>query len=540
MATSTVARSIVTALQARGVCRIFGVPGGGSSLDIMAEASSLGIDFVLTRTESAAVMMAAAGAELSGVLGVALTTKGPGTASAINGLAYAWLDRAPVLLLTDGFSADERGYVTHQVFDQAALARPLTKGSLYLGNPAEIADVPALLDLALTAPLGPVMIELTSETARSAGAVATSTRRAESEHAGHASAESITQARQLLAAARRPIMVVGLEARTEPIARALRQVVELLGCPVLSTYKARGVLSSAHENYVGNFTGGAAEAPCMETADLIVLCGLDPVELLRQRWRYDAPVIDIAMTRHTVHYVEAQVGLYGSIAAALQALAHQAQRSQWNTAQIAEFRATMLASLRYQTGGGLGPQEVVASAWQAADARGLHPRATVDAGAHMFSALAFWPCNAPCDLSISNGLATMAFALPAAIAIALHDRNRPVVAFTGDGGLFMCIGELSTAVTQHARIIVIVFNDASLSLIDIKQQQRQLPPLGVRWERPDFAAVMTGLGGLGMRAADAAQYRLALQRAYNHDGPVLIDVAIDPHGYPAQLRALRG
>ncbi len=540
MATGTVARSIVTALQARGVRRIFGVPGGGSSLDIMAEASALGIDFVLTRTESAAVMMAAAGAELSGVLGVALVTKGPGTANAINGLAYASLDRAPVLLLTDGFTADERGYVTHQVFDQAALARPLTKGSLFLGNPAENASVPALLDLALTAPFGPVMIQLTSETARAAGAVMSSTRWTEPELGGQASAESITRARQLLATARRPVMVVGLEARTEPIASAVTKLAELLGCPVFTTYKARGVLPSTHESYVGNFTSGAAEAPCMETADLIVLIGLDPVELLRQRWRYRAPVIDIAATQHAVHYVKAQTGLYGSILVTLQALAQQARRSQWNAAQIAEFRATMLVSLRYVTDGGLGPQEVVEGAWQAAAARSLHPRIAVDAGAHMFSALAFWPCDAPCDVSISNGLATMAFALPAAIAVALHDRNRPVVAFTGDGGLFMCIGELSTAVAQRARVIVIVFNDASLSLIDIKQQKRRLPPLGVRWERPDFAAVMSGLGGLGLRAANAAQYRSAVESAYEHDGPVLIDVAIDPRGYPAQLRALRG
>jgi acetolactate synthase-1/2/3 large subunit len=158
----------------------------------------------------------------------------------------------------------------------------------------------------------------------------------------------------------------------------------------------------------------------------------------------------------------------------------------------------------------------------------------------MFSATAFWPCDAPNDLLISNGLATMGFALPAAIASALHQPGRCTVAFTGDGGLMMCLGELATAVQEQARIVVVVFNDASLSLIDIKQQQRELPVRGVRWDRPDFALVMRGLGGKGYKAAGVAAYRRALAAAFADEGPSLIDVTVDPTGYPSQLAALRG
>ena len=109
-------------------------------------------------------------------------------------------------------------------------------------------------------------------------------------------------------------------------------------------------------------------------------------------------------------------------------------------------------------------------------------RVTVDAGAHMFPATMLWPVAEPNGMLISNGLSTMGFALPAAIGAALADRRgarrdsrsrRPVVALTGDGGLLMCAGELLTAVRERLRVIVIVFSDASLSLIDIKQRQRQ-------------------------------------------------------------------
>jgi acetolactate synthase-1/2/3 large subunit len=89
-------------------------------------------------------------------------------------------------------------------------------------------------------------------------------------------------------------------------------------------------------------------------------------------------------------------------------------------------------------------------------------------------------------------------------------------------------------------VVTIVFNDGALSLIDIKQQQRRLPTRGVRWERPDFAAVMRGLGGRGYRVDDEVGYRRALTDAFAGEGPALIDVVVDPTGYTDQLKALRG
>ena len=134
----------------------------------------------------------------------------------------------------------------------------------------------------------------------------------------------------------------------------------------------------------------------------------------------------------------------------------------------------------------------------------------------------------------------MAYAVPAAIASALHEPERRALAFTGDGGLLMRLGGLSVAVEQAANIVVIVFNDQSLSLIDIKQQQRGLPPRGVRWQPPDFAAAMEGLGGRGFRVDNARGYHAALTEARNNKDPSLIDVRVNPGGYLAQMKSLRG
>ena len=158
----------------------------------------------------------------------------------------------------------------------------------------------------------------------------------------------------------------------------------------------------------------------------------------------------------------------------------------------------------------------------------------------MFSATAFWPCSRPRDLLISNGLASMGFALPAGIAAALHDPARGAIAFTGDGGLMMCVGELGTAADRRARLVTVVFNDGALSLIDVKQQQRQLPAEGVRWGRADFAMVAEGFSARGFRATTEAELAAAFDAAFAHDGPSLVDVQVDPSGYMQQLQAMRG
>jgi acetolactate synthase-1/2/3 large subunit len=317
-------------------------------------------------------------------------------------------------------------------------------------------------------------------------------------------------------------------------------LVAALGCPALVTYKAKGVIADADPHFVGIFTGGSLEAPCVQDADLIILAGLDPVELILQPWRYRAPVLDIGLRAHPVHYVTPTASLHGALALAFAMLTQSAARSAWKAEEIATHRDSMRAALTWQGTGGVAPPRIVTLAQEAARRAGRNPRISVDAGAHMFSATAFWECAAPRDVLISNGLASMGFALPAALAAALENPADGAIAFTGDGGLMMCVAELATAAEAGAPCITIVFNDGALSLIDIKQQQRQLPHEGVRWARPDFAAIAEGFGAKGFAAATEAEYITALEAAFALQGPSLIDVTVNPAGYAAQLQAMRG
>lgn len=531
----TAAQALAGELSRRGVRRIFGIPGGGSSLDVIEAAAAEGIDFVIARTETAAAIMAGVTGELTGVPGVALGTKGPGVTNAINGLAQASLDRAPLLYLADGFSP-RQAYMTHQVLDQEAAVAPVTKAAHVVSAGDDVEPIRRLLDTAVAWPRGPVYLEITSERAGApmAAPMAGDARR---NAPALPDAAALAAARDLLGGARRPVLVAGLQAVQPDAAPALRRLADALACPVFPTYKAKGVLPDDDPRVVGLYVGGAGEAPAIRDGDLVLLFGADPVEFALQPWRYDAPVLEIARHPFDRHYVTPAAGLYGDPAAIVDSLLDGlAPSTDWDAAWLAAKRADLREKLAVRGGGPVTPQHVI----EAAVAAAPEARITVDAGAHMLPVMAFWDARRPLDVLISNGLATMGFALPAAIGAALAEPERPVIAFTGDGGLMMCAGELATAAQYGCNLTVVVINDQTLSLIGVKQKRRELAARGVDFAPTDFAAVARGFGLAAWRVDAPEAVRPAIADAVATPGPALVDVVVDPAGYLDQVKALRG
>ena len=520
-------------LKAAGLKRAFGVPGGGTSLDLLTALRGQGIDTVLTAREDAAVMMAGVSGRLANAPGLAFTTKGPGLASATNGLASAVLDRLPALLVAEAFEDSELGFLSHQVYDQAGLAASLLANGKAGVLGADAGAIDAWLAGGQTGLLGPaVMLPDAADMNRAAVPGADTP-----EKSKNIPDADIARAHKLLQASRRPVVVIGLEAARPGMSGPLREFFESLGAAVLCTYMAKGCVADNHPSYAGIFTGGAIEQACVGEADLIVLLGLDPVELIRKPWAYSAPVLDICEIVHNPHYITPAERLVGPLFNTLAAFGGMSLETTWTSDDISGHRNRFFQGMEIMAENGLSSSDVVRATAAVFD--GV-PRLAVDAGAHMFSACTFWPAREPLDVLISNGLATMAFAVPAVIAAALHDPTRGAVAMIGDGGMMMCLGELKTAVETKAKVCIIVFNDGCLSLIDLKRAERQLPDVGLSWECPDFAAIAEGFGLAAWRVDDGDKLRPALEAAAAENGPSLIDVRIDASGYPAQTKTLRG
>jgi acetolactate synthase-1/2/3 large subunit len=510
----------------------FGVPGGGGSLDLLDALRARKVDTVITAREDAAVIMAGVSGVLAGGPGLAFTTKGPGLANATNGLASAALDRMPALLVSEAFEKSELEFLSHQVYSQEDLVAPLLQRSGGGTLAARQDTVEDWLNHESYAPA--VMFPSSSDFVRLVPAKA---KPAKPAMAAAAESPDLDRAAALLRTSRRPVIVVGLDAARPAVTPELRAFVDRLGALALCTYMAKGCIRDDDPHYAGIFTGGALEQACVGAADLIVLVGLDPIELIRKPWPYQAPVLDLCARVHEPHYVAPAQRVVGPLSASLRGLTRVVGGSDWSGPEIATFRQGFFAGMEAGGASALSSAHVVKAVREAFAGQ---PRLSVDAGAHMFSACAFWPGREARDVLISNGLATMGFALPAAIAAALDAPERGAIAMTGDGGLLMCLGELKTAVELGANLTIIVFNDGRLSLIDIKRQDRQMPDLGLSWTPPDFAAVARGFGINAWRVDTAAELESSLAAAATAGGPRLLDICIDAGGYRDQLRALRG
>ena len=531
----TAADLVVARLAAAGVRAIFGVPGGGGNLDLVAAAGRAQLPFVLTATETGAAIAAQAQAEITGTLGACLTTLGPGAASAVNGVACAWLERAPIAIFTDRQAAATAAF-EHQDLDHTALFRGITKRSERLRPATTAAAIDRAIQTAMSGRPGPVHLDCPGPVlghAVSPRALKNTSRRAPSPTV---SAAATGRLMRHLGRARKPLAIVGLGARSAEAAQRIDRLCRTRGVPAMVTYKAKGVVPDDHPWFAGVFTNAAIEQPLVREADLLIGIGLDPVELLPRPWPYRAPIIGGCawpVPRAHVPFAERVVCDAGGFAdLARRGLAP----STWHEADVAAAMAAQRAAIDVAAGG-LSAQDVVRLA--AAELASSH-RLTIDAGAHMFPATMLWPARQPHDVLISNGLATMGYAVPAAIGASRAEPERPVVAFTGDGGLLMCAGELLTIVREARPVIVIVFNDSSLSLIEIKQQARKLAPAGVDIGDVRWATLAASVGLTALTASTKGELADALGRARRSGAPALIEARIDRSNYAATLRAIRG
>ena len=519
------ARVLGEVVAERGADTVFGFPGGGPNLEVVGAAEAAGLRFVLAHGETAACIMAGTYGLLTGRPGMSVVTRGPGAASAVNGAAQATLDRFPLLVVTDCVPSADRERVGHQRIDQQQMMAPVSKWSGRLAmSPRSAEAVRAALDLAGSRPAGAVHLDYDPDGAEMIAPGPRLPPRSSDDVVAHAAS--------MVSDAARPVAIVGLEALTS--ARQVVAALERLGCPVLTTYQAIGVIAEGHPQLAGLFTNGAIESAIVDEADLILAVGFDQVEPMPFRWRYDVPVVSVSEDPAHSTLVPITLEVVGPLPEMLDRVV-TASSSGWRHDSGATALANARAALGATSTGTFGPLELSAAVVAAIPAQAT---ATVDAGAHFLSVMPFWKATQPLRLLISNGLATMGFALPAAIAAALARPGLPVACMVGDGGLAMTVAELETLARLQLPVTVVVFDDAALSLIEIKQKPGQGGSGAVRFRPVDYAQVASAMGLESATVTTAAD--AAAVFADGWERPRLIDARIDPSSYAPLIAVTRG
>lgn len=538
---ATVAEILVDTLAAAGVDTVFGLPGG-EVVEILDAIRQRNLRFVFVHNESSAVFMADAMARITGKPGVALTTLGPGATNAVAGVAHAYLDRAPVLVITAQKPDILLPGYTHQVLDLQALYAPITKGSFKLtAQNVENATQQALA-LAQAGRPGPVHLQISNEDATgNAGPNGLSeVRNVKYPSSLHDQPENkdslvklVEQARQLLASAKRPIIVVGLGMEPEQPHASLCELSETANAPVIVLPKGKGAIADDHPLAAGviGLTRTDPLYELLDEADCILAVGFDVVELVK-KWEQPAPLIWIAPWANEDPVLPAEVAFVGSMAPVLQQLADSdfATVPEWGAKRVAAFRAKLTQpTLPEPAAGRLLPQQVLTTL------RSQLPRdmlLAVDVGSHKIYSSLDWPTYTPNRFLVSNGLSCMGFALPSAIGASFALGGQPTVCLIGDAGMAMVMGELSVLAQWQLPVIVIVLNDSAIDLIRSHQVRAGKPIFGTEFLSPNFAQIAAAYGLSSARVQNQAEYAGVLASALTSGRPMVIEVMLDPISYP--------
>jgi acetolactate synthase-1/2/3 large subunit len=521
---------IVATLKANGVTRGFGIPSG-NVLPFMEAMRKGGVDFVLTAHEGSAGFAADVTARMTGAPGFCLATLGPGATNLATGVGNAWLDRSPLIAITCNLNTDQLGRRIQMWIDHHALFKPITKATLPLERGAIAETLTHAIAIALSEPRGPVHLDLPEDVALAAtneGVPAP----AKPAALAPPSPGALGRAGELIAAAKRPIAVLGSSAMRLADPQLLLRFVERHNLPFATTTMAKGLIDEDHPLSLGCIERACRQVQrkFLRCADLIIGVGYDTVEVEYEAWIGDVPLlqidiepVDIAPSVKLVHEVT------GDLDVSLATLAaYPGARIAWSAATLADHRKSFQAQLR--------PASKSFTAHAAIDAvRRALPRNGIlsfDVGAHTHQIASQWTAHAPKTFQITNGWSSMGFGLPGAVAAKLARPEAPVVCLLGDGCFQMTCGEVATAKRLGITLPIVVLDDRWLALIKVKQIRRQFPLYGTELQTEDYRdppAHYFGVPAVGVRSADALER--AVTQALAASGPTVIEAVVDSDHY---------
>ncbi len=551
------AEMVVRSLIDQGVKHVFGYPGG-AVLDIYDALHTVGgIDHILVRHEQGAVHMADGYARATGEVGVVLVTSGPGATNAITGIATAYMDSIPMVVLSGQVPSSLIGYDAFQECDMVGISRPVVKHS-FLVKRTE--DIPAVLKkafyLASSGRPGPVVIDLPKDIVGPAVRMPyaypqdVSMRSYNPTVQGHRG--QIKRALQTILAAKKPVMYVGGGAINAGCEAELLALAEQLNLPVTSSLMGLGAFPGTHRQSVGMLgMHGTYEAnKTMHHADVIFAVGVrfdDRTTNNLAKYCPDATVLHIDIDPTSISKtVDADIPIVGDakqvLVQMLELLAqdekaqdHDALRDWWQS--IEQWRARDCLGYDKHSGT-IKPQAVIETLHRLTKGDAY---VTSDVGQHQMFAALYYPFDKPRRWINSGGLGTMGFGLPAALGVKLALPEETVVCVTGDGSIQMNIQELSTALQYNLPVVVVNLNNRYLGMV--KQWQDMIysgrHSQSYMDSLPDFVKLAEAYGhvGIAIRTPDELESKLAQALAEN-ERLVFVDVTVDEteHVYPMQIR----
>lgn len=554
------AEMVVKSLIDQGVKHVFGYPGG-AVLDIYDALHTVGgVEHILVRHEQAAVHMADGYARSTGDVGVVLVTSGPGATNAITGIATAYMDSVPMVVLSGQVASSLIGNDAFQECDMVGISRPIVKHSFLIKSAEEIPEtIKKAFYIAASGRPGPVVIDFPKDTVNPALKFAyrypesVSLRSYNPTLQGHKG--QIKKALTKLVSAKKPVFYIGGGAINANCSAELIELAEKLQLPVVSTLMGLGGFPETHKQSVGMLgMHGTYEAnKVMHNSDVIFAVGVrfdDRTTNNLEKYCPNATVIQIDVDPTSISKtVNADIPIVGDAKLTLKQMLGQLDQAsakqdnqaltdwwkdieQWRSKHCLHYEASQTK---------VKPQQAIEMIYRLTKGEAY---VTSDVGQHQMFAALYYPFDKPRHWINSGGLGTMGFGLPAALGVKLAHPKSTVVCVTGDGSIQMNIQELSTALQYGLPVLVLNLNNGFLGMVkqwqDMIYQGRHSQ--SYMQSLPDFIKLAQAYGHVGISIAtpDELEEKLkqALVEVNENQRLVFVDVNIDEteHVYPMQIR----
>jgi acetolactate synthase-1/2/3 large subunit len=529
---------MVQCLEQEGVDFVFGIPGEENIRFVRALDTSR-ITYVLARHEQAASFMAETFGRITGRAGVCSATLGPGAINLLLGTADATTNSTPLVALSAQVSRSRSYKESHQNIDLVPMFTPATKWSALVPTPAAIPEMMRkAFKLAQTERPGAVYLAIPEDVEAEPVTPAVRPLRVNVPRSEDPSPSQIRRAVDVLQAARAPIVLAGHGAARDRASEALMRLIEHAEIPVATTFHGKGVVPDDHPNALGavGFMRHDYANFGFDAADVIVSVGYELQEFdpVRINPNGDKKIIHVHRFPAEVdaHY-DVEVGLLGEISRSLDALTAELTVCSDTVAKHQKIRSLLEAELqegREDNRFPLSPARIVADTRAALDREDV---VLVDTGALKMWMARLYPTYEPNTCLMSNGLSTMAWALPGAIGAKLARPEARVVVATGDGAFLMNSQEIETALRLGIPFVILVWVDDEYGLITWKMQLELGTAMQTKFRNPDFVSYAESFGAKGYRV-ESAEALLPILRAALADDTV--SVIACPVDYSDNLR----
>jgi acetolactate synthase-1/2/3 large subunit len=549
---------LVRALHESGVEYIYGYPGGSLLHVYDAVYKQSAVKHVLVRHEQAAAHMADGYARATGKPGVVMVTSGPGATNTITGIATAFTDSIPMVVISGQVMSHLVGDDAFQETDMLGISRPVVKHSFAVRRPEDIPDMVAkAFHIASTGRPGPVLIDIPkdmtmpNERYEYVYPKKVKLRSYTPPQRGHAG--QIKKAVELLVKAKRPVVYSGGGVIIDGSSDKLRALVDRLNFPCTNTLMGLGAYPGTGERFLGMLgMHGTYEANmAMHHADVILAIGArfdDRVTNATNKFCPDAKIIHIDIDPSSISKtIDADVPIVGPVGTVLDEMTalldessdapdEAAIESWWK--QINDWRPRHAMRYEKNESGLMKPQEVVEAMWEATKGDAY---VTSDVGQHQMFAAQYYKFDKPNRWINSGGLGTMGFGFPAAMGIKLNFPKESVVCVTGEGSIQMNIQELSTCLQYGIPVKILCLNNGSLGMVrqwqDMNYEGRHSH--SYMESLPDFVKLVEAYGHVGIQVKERDELPQALEDTFGKykNRLVFLDVAVDEneHVYPMQV-----